>query len=88
MSKNHTIIDLGAYQSATQLSIKALEIFNSELEPLSTDEDSKIFVTNLESSIIDFHNLIRDEASPMDLMMIVHTQIHPNLLKAFDIELQ
>lgn len=88
MSKNHTIKDLGAYQSATHLSIKALEIFNSELEPLSTDEDSKIFVTNLESGIINFQNLIRDEASPMDLMMIVHTQIHPNLLKAFDIELQ
>lgn len=88
MSKNHTIIDLGAYQSARQLSIKALEIFNSELKPFSTDEGSKIFVTNLESGIINFHNLIRDEATPMDLMMIVHTQIHPNLLKAFDIELQ
>jgi hypothetical protein len=87
-SKNHTTIDLGAYQSAQELSAKALEIFNSELKPLSTDEGSKIFVTNLESGIIKFNNLIRDEASPMDLMMIVHTQIHPNLLKAFDIELQ
>ncbi|CAN5754705.1 hypothetical protein BH23THE1_BH23THE1_33700 [soil metagenome] len=87
-SKNHTIIDLGAYQSAQELSAKALEIFNSELKPLSADEGSKIFVTNLENGIIKFNNLIRDEASPMDLMMIVHTQIHPNLLKAFDIELQ
>jgi rRNA pseudouridine-1189 N-methylase Emg1 (Nep1/Mra1 family) len=86
--KNHTIIDLGAYQSAQELSSKALEVFNSELKPLSTDEGSKIFIHNLENGIIKFNNLIRDEASPMDLMMIVHAEIHPNLLEAFDIELQ
>jgi hypothetical protein len=88
-SKNNTIIkDMGAYQSADLLSAKALEIFKSELKPLSTDDDSKAFVTNLESGITKFHNLVRDKAPPIGLMMVVHTEIHPNLLEAYDIDLQ
>lgn len=88
-SKNHTIIiDMGAYQRANLLSAKTLEIFKSELKPLSTDDDSKVFVVNLESGITKFHNLVRDKAPPMDLMMVVHTEIHPNLLQAYDIDLQ
>jgi hypothetical protein len=89
MSKNHTmIIDMGAYQSAEFLSAKALEIFKSELKPLSIDDDSKAFVTNLEIGIANFINLIRDKAPPLDLMMVAHTRIHPNLSEAYDIKLQ
>lgn len=89
-SKNHTmIIDMGAYQSAEFLSAKILEIFKNELKPLSTtDYDSKAFVTNLESGLVNFHNLVSDKAPPMDLMMVVHTEIHPNLLLVYDIDLQ
>jgi hypothetical protein len=88
MSKNHNIItDMGTYQSANLLSAKALEIFESELKPLATDDDSKAFVTNLESGITKFHYLVRDKAPPMDLMMVVHTQIHPNILQAYNIDL-
>lgn len=63
-SKNHTmIIDMGAYQSAEFLSAKILEIFKNELKPLSTtDYDSKAFVTNLESGLVNFHNLVSDKA--------------------------
>jgi hypothetical protein len=28
------------------------------------------------------------KSSPLDIMMIVHTQIHPNLLEAYDLELR
>ena len=83
------IVDMGAYQSATQLSSKALEVFKSELKPSSTTDDyAKAYVTNLENGITKFYNLAKDKASPMDLMMVVHTQIHPNLLEAYDIDLQ
>ncbi len=89
-SKNHTMItDMGAYQSAEFLSAKIPEIFKNDLKPLSTTgEDSKAFVSNLESGLINLNNLVRDMAPPMDLMMVVHTEIHPNLLLAYDIDLQ
>jgi hypothetical protein len=88
-SKNHAmIIDMGGYQSAEFLSAKILEIFKNELKPLSTGEDSKAFISNLESGLVNFHNLVSYKAPPMDLMMVVHTEIHPNLLQAYDIDLQ
>jgi hypothetical protein len=87
-NRNHTIINEGAYQSAKLLSTKALEIFESELKPSSSDDASKAFDTNLEIGMVNFNNLIRDRAPPLDLMMVVHTQIHPNLLEAYDIKPQ
>lgn len=86
LDKSYSLIDVAAYQSAQHLSAKILEIFNRDLKPI-TNDDSKVFITNLENSIVHFNNLIRDKASPTDLMMIVHTQIHPNLFKAFNVEL-
>jgi hypothetical protein len=44
------------------------------------------FVTNLENGLIQLNSSIRSNASPIDIMMIVHTHIHPNLLEAFSLE--
>jgi hypothetical protein len=84
-NRNYSLVDITDYQSAQALAAKALEIFNVELKPMAPD-NTKAFVTNLESGLTQLNSSIRSKASPMDIMMIVHTQIHPNLLEAFSLE--
>jgi hypothetical protein len=82
---NYSLVDITDYQSAQALAAKALEIFNVELKPMAPN-NTTAFVTNLENGLIQLNSSIRSKASPIDIMMIVHTQIHPNLLEAFSLE--
>jgi hypothetical protein len=86
-NRNYSLVDMTDYQSAQALATKAQEIFNTELKPIAPSNTS-IFITNLENSITQLNNSIKNKASPMDVMMIVHTQIHPNLLEAFNLKLR
>jgi hypothetical protein len=88
MSKNYSLANVAEYQSAQALSAKALEVFNNELKPIVSDNDSAFYISSLENGLIKLNDSIKDKALPMDIMMIVHTQIHPNLLEAFDVPLQ
>jgi hypothetical protein len=86
-NRNCSLVDMTDYQSAQALAAKAQEIFNTELKPIAPGNTS-IFITNLENGITQLNNSIKNKASPMDVMMIVHTQIHPNLLEAFNLKLR
>jgi hypothetical protein len=86
-NKKYTLVDMTDYQSAQALAAKAQEIFNSELKSIASNKSSA-FITNLESGLTQLNNLIESKASPMDIMMVVHTQIHPNLLAAYNLKLR
>jgi hypothetical protein len=86
MNRNYSLVDITDYQSAQALVTKAQEIFNTEFKLIAPGNTS-IFITNLENGITQLNNSIKNKASPMDVMMIVHTQIHPNLLEAFNLKL-
>jgi hypothetical protein len=86
-NKKYTLVDMTDYQSAQALATKAQEIFNSELKSIASNKSSA-FITNLESGLTQLNNLIESKASPMDIMMVVHTQIHPNLLAAYNLKLR
>ena len=86
-SINSSSVNMTDYQSAQALATKALEIFSVELKPLAPN-NSSAFITNLENGITQLNASIRNKASPMDIMMIAHTQIHPNLLEAFNLRLE
>lgn len=88
MSKNHSPINVAEYQSAQALSAKALEVFNKELKPNTPGNESPVSISNLENGLIQLNHSVRDKASPMDIMTVIHTQIHPNLLEAFSIPLK
>jgi hypothetical protein len=85
--RNYSLVDITDYQSAQALTAKALEIFNVELKPMAPN-NSSAFITNLENGLSKLNDSIRNKASPMDIMMIVHMQIHPNLLEAFNLPLR
>jgi hypothetical protein len=86
-SINSSLVNITDYQSAQALATKALEIFSVELKPLAPN-DSSAFTSNLENGLTQLNASIRNKASPMDIMMIAHTQIHPNLLEAFNLRLE
>jgi hypothetical protein len=86
-SETNSLIDMGDYQSAQGLAAKSLEIFDNYLKRMMSNYETSDYRNNLESGLIQLNSSIKDKASPMDIMMIVHSQIHPNLIGAFDIKL-
>jgi hypothetical protein len=86
---NYSLVDIADYESAHALAAKALEIFNVELKPMaSNNNNTTAFIANLENGLTQLNNSIRNKAPPIDIMMIVHTQVHPNLLEGFNLELR
>jgi hypothetical protein len=85
MDRNYQLVNTADYQSAQALAAKALEIFKAELKPMASNNNTTSFITNLENGLTQLNNSIRSKASPMDIMMIVHTQVHPNLMQAFNL---
>jgi hypothetical protein len=89
MKRNYPLVNTADYQSAQALAAKALEIFKAELRPMvSNNNNTAAFITNLENGLTQLNNSIKSKASPMDIMMIVHTQVHPNLMQAFNLQLR
>lgn len=84
---NYSLVDISDYQSAQALSKKSYDIFNSKLRPLTMNENhTDSFVSNLHDGFSQLDTSIRNKASPMDIMMIAHVEIHPNLLAIFNLE--
>jgi hypothetical protein len=86
-NRSYSLVDITDYQSAQALAAKSQEIFNIELKPMAQN-DSSAFITNLEDGLTELNDSIQSKDSPMDIMMIVHTQIHPNLLQVFNLKLR
>jgi len=90
MNMGYSQSNISDYQSAQGLAAKAFEIFHTKLNHTTSSDNKNVtaFVTNLENGLIHLNDSIAKKASPLDVMMIVHTQIHPNLLEAFDLQLR
>jgi mannose-6-phosphate isomerase class I len=88
-SDDYSLVNLSDYQSAQALTVKASEIFNNKLKSTNTNNNNvTAFITNLENGLSQLNDLIAKKDSPMDVMMVVHTKIHPNLLGAFSLQLR
>ena len=83
---NKPIVNMANYQSAKGLAEKLLDIYNKELKPIISQNGTSM-MTNLESGIIQLVNSIESKVPPKEITMIVHTQIHPNLIKAFNLQI-
>jgi hypothetical protein len=89
MNKGNPLVNVSDYQSANALATKAFEVFNAKLKHTTmNNKNITAYVTNLENGLTQLNDSIAKKASPLDVMMIVHTQIHPNLLEAFDLQLR
>lgn len=78
------------YQTAQVLAMKAQQLFNSQLMNTSlakgsVTEDQSI--DNIAAALKELVTSIDNKASPMEIMTIVHTRLHPNLLTAYGLKL-
>ena len=87
INSSSSLANMTDFQSAQALAAKALEIFKVKLKPMAPN-NSSASLTNLENGLSKLNDSIRNKSSPMDIMMIVHTQIHPNILQAFSLRLE
>jgi hypothetical protein len=87
INSSSSLANMTDFQSAQALAAKALEIFKVKLKPMAPN-NSSASLTNLENGLSKLNDSIRNKGSPMDIMMSVHTQIHPNILQAFSLRLE
>ncbi len=89
MNDRYSLVNLSDYQSAQALVVKASNIFNDKLKFTEIDNKNITrYITNLENGLTQLNNLVAKKDSPLDVMMTVHTKIHPNLLEAFSLQLR
>lgn len=87
MDNGYQLIHIADYQTAQALAKKGLDFFNSDLRHMANNNKA-IFVNNLEKGLKHLNNSLQNKGPPTEIMMIVHTEIHPNLLEAFNLELR
>jgi hypothetical protein len=87
INSSSSLANMTDFQSAQALAAKALEIFKVKLKPMAPN-NSSASLTNLENGLSKLNDSIRNKSYPMDIMMIVHMQIHPNILQAFSLRLE
>lgn len=78
------LVNVADYQTAQALAVRAQEIFNEQLSNSSSNTQS---LNNIASALQELVNTIDSKGTPMDVMMIVHTRIHPNFITAYGLQL-
>jgi hypothetical protein len=90
-NSNDILINTTDFQTAQALALKVQELFDNQIMNSSLSEGSETAdqtINNVSAALEDLVRSIDGKASPMDIMMIIHTRIHPNLMAAFGLQLE
>jgi hypothetical protein len=77
------VVDIANYQSSQAFAQKAQELYQQIKSKALPGADNA--VKALDDSFPAFVSAIKDKASPMEIMQIAHTKIHPNLMTAYSL---
>lgn len=80
-----TIVNMMDYESAQALAARAQELFDTKLKAL-TDVNATEAVAALDAGLAKLKQAIDDKASVDDVQVIAHTEVHPNIQKAFNLQ--
>jgi hypothetical protein len=86
MTKN-MIVNIADYQTAQARSDRARQILNKDLKRMAATSNVTTLIAKLENGMTQQRDAVNNNAAPMDVMMIVHTKIHPNLQKSYNLQL-
>ena len=93
-ASNRTLVNITAYQQAQGLATRAQQIFNNDLKPRSSlnvsssnNKDAIATINKIESNLLQLKNAIDSKAPAMNVMKIVHGDIHPALLITYKLQL-
>ncbi len=84
------LVNITDYQTAQALAMKVQELFDNQIMNSSLSEGSETVdqsINNVSTALKELVTDINKKSSPMDIMTIVHTKIHPNLMTAFGLQL-
>lgn len=89
MANGNTIKNMTDYQTAQSLAAKAQDIFNKNLKPLAA-ATSKVTAANAQvgKDLGQLKTAIDNKAPFMNIMKIVHLQLHPTLITAYNLQLK
>lgn len=85
------LVNMTDYQTAQALAIKVQELFDDQIMTNSISEGSEPVdqsINNTSTALKELVTSIDTKSSPMEIMTIVHTKIHPNLMTAFGLQLE
>lgn len=86
-SQQYKLVNMTDYHTAKILAQKVQELFNNRLVNASISGTPATVTDDITAAFQKLSSSINDKASPMDIMMTVHTKIHPNLMTAFGLQL-
>jgi hypothetical protein len=78
------LVNFADYQTAQALAVKAQQIFDEQLLNSSSNTQS---LNNIKSALQELVDTVDNKGTPMDVMTIVHTKIHPNFMTAYGFQL-
>lgn len=81
----NTIASMSDYQSAQLLADRLQDLF-ADLRQ-SAPEGTEQFVADADSALKQLKTAVDNKASVYDVEIIVHSQIHPNLMKIFNLQI-
>ena len=85
------LVNITDYQTAQALAMKVQELFDTQVMTNSLSEGSEPVdqsINNTSTALKELVTSIDGKKSPMDIMTIVHTKIHPDLMTAFGLQLE
>jgi len=80
------LVNTTDYQTAKILATKAQDLFNSQLMNASSSGTTEKVINDIAAAFQELTTSIDDKAPAMDIMVIVHTKIHPNFITAFGLQ--
>ena len=90
-NSDEKLVNMTDYQTAQVLAMRVQELFDSQILNSSLSKGSETVDQSINDISAALKVLVADingKSSPMDIMTIVHTKIHPNLLTAFGLQLE
>jgi hypothetical protein len=86
MNASDTIVDMMHYESAVALASSMQAYYNATLKPLASANDTSA-VAALEAGMTDLKSAIQAKEPLADVEVLVHTQVHANLQKAYNLQI-
>ena len=86
---NTTIKNITEYQTAQSLAAKAQQVFNKNLKPIAIQSKvTAATIAEIENDLDQLKVAIDNKAPFMDIMKLVHVQLHPILITAYNLPLK
>jgi hypothetical protein len=86
-NNNNNIKNMTQYQTAQALASKAVKMFDKDLKT-TAPTSLKAANTEIENDLNQLKAVIDNKAPFMDVMKIVHIQLHPTLITAYNLQLK